>query len=219
MAHLKTVERAMPPDTFLDFRNVVHEATASMDVGKLYHFAFWHDLDASPTNYVEQVAMDLFDHLPAEAKAEVVGFEWWLGRLEFPYHANFPFKAHQDVGRNPVTLAREHPSISSVYYLTTNDDGPLVVFDGPPEIEAKDWEAYFPAENSFVMFPGTLWHTVSSREEVEEVEEAMEEAVAQPSQTRLSVQFNWWKYRPKVGEGAGVSKDYRGDIFPALRIQ
>ncbi|MEU5098042.1 hypothetical protein [Streptomyces sp. NPDC020996] len=213
MGNLKTVERAIPPDAFLDFRSVVHKATASMDVGKLYHFAFWHDLDANPTNYVEQVAMDLLDYLPTEAKKDVVGFEWWLGRLEFPYHANFPFKAHQDVGTNPVTLDREHPSISSVYYLTTNNDGPLVVFSGQPDIEAKDWEAYFPAENSFVMFAGNLWHTVSSREEV------MGEPAAQPSGTRLSVQFNWWKYRPKVGEGAGVSKNYRDDIFPELRIQ
>ncbi|MFI1567458.1 hypothetical protein ACH4ZX_31195 [Streptomyces sp. NPDC020490] len=72
MGNLKTVERAMPPDAFLDFRNVVHKATVPMDVGKLYHFAFWRDLDANPTNYVEQVAVDLFDHLPTEAKKDVV---------------------------------------------------------------------------------------------------------------------------------------------------
>jgi len=202
-------------------REVVATATEPAQTEALesrsYHFTFWYALAQEPRNAVEQViAQYLSQHIPDTIRKRVTGAEWWLGRLSPPYAENFEFGLHQDLGENPETGELESPLMSSVFYLTTLEDAPLVVFDGPPvfKIGTSNFEYFFPVENAYVTFPGHLWHTILSRKQL------MGDAPwPAPTTLRLSITVNWWEYRPGSSVAAPmelVAADYNGSLYPEL---
>lgn len=179
-----------------------------------YHYTFWYDLSAEPRNAVEDIVRPyLRALLPEDIQRKSVGVEYWLGRLSPPYASNFEFGVHQDVGRNPQSHQLESPMVSSILYLNTVNDGPLVVFPGRPDLADENKSIVFPSENLFAWFPGVLWHAVVNRADV-----ATGPAVRE-HRTRLNVLLNWWPFRPEsevTGSMKMIAGDYDGSIFGEL---
>ena len=216
MSLIATSSPALPEAVLADLVDVVDEAT--VEAGRTgvnpYHYTFWYDLSTTPRNAVEAIVRPhLLGFLPDEAQRTAVGVEYWLGRLSPPYAANFEFGVHQDVGRNPESHELESPMISSILYLNTVNDGPLVVFPGRPDLADEAKSVVFPTENLFARFPGQLWHAVVNRSDVTPAPAVREH------RTRLNVLLNWWSFRP-VSEATGPMKliagDYDGSIFAEL---
>lgn len=217
MALLHVTSASLPVETLNALHDAVSAATDPdrLDGASPYHSTFWFDLASAPTNLVARVVLtELRNQVPEFVRKKTVGVEWWLGRLTAPYATNFEFGAHRDFGENPETGALESPMLSSVFYLTTVDDGPLTVFPGAPNMADDDKEFVFPRANSYAMFPGHLWHMVGSAAEV------TGEPAAPDNRVRLTVLINWWAYRPG-GEATApmklVAADYDGTIYPELR--
>lgn len=217
MALLDLTEPALPGEFLADLREAVAAATEPdrLQGRSPYHYTFWYDLSAPPGNAVEEmVARHLVDAVPADVRDGVVGVEWWLGRLSAPYATNFEFGVHRDFGEHPDTGERASPALSSVLYLTTVEDGPLVVFPGAPSVADDGQEHVFPRENLFAKFPGHLWHGVLSRTDVGD-----DAAGVRETRTRLSVLVNWWPFRPSTEATAPmklVAADFDGSVYPEL---
>jgi len=183
-----------------------------------YHYTFWYGLDDEPRNVVEKVIRDeLRPLLPVTRGVEPVGVEWWLGRLTPPYGSGFEFGVHRDFGGHHSTGELANPLYSSIFYFTTVADGPLVVFRGRPSLAASDYESVFPRENTFVLFPGDLWHAVLNRED-------LPCAPAQPREpgTRLTMVVNWWTFRLSTEVTAPmklIAGEYDGTVYPELRAR
>lgn len=216
MSILTTSSPALPEEVFQHLVESVDAATAQAERRGVnpYHYTFWYDLSTEPGNAVESVAQSyLRALLPEDIRRKAKGVEYWLGRLSPPYASNFEFGVHQDVGRNPQNHELEFPMVSSILYLNTVNDGPLVVFPGPPNLADEDKSFVFPREKLFAWFPGQLWHAVVNRSDVTAAPAAREHV------TRLNVLLNWWPFRP-VGETSGPMKmiagDYDGTIFGEL---
>src|SRR5215470_14660178 len=89
-----------------------------------YRFTFWYGNTSDPRNAVEQVIRyRLSAQVPESVSSQAAGVEWWLGRLAPPYARNFGPGTHRDMGENPDSHELESPLLSSVFYLTTVDDG------------------------------------------------------------------------------------------------
>jgi hypothetical protein len=189
-------------------------AEAGRDGVNPYHYTFWYDLSTAPRNAVEAVVRPyLLAFLPEDVQRKAVGVEYWLGRLSPPYASNFEFGVHQDVGRNPQSRELESPMISSILYLNTVNDGPLVVFPGPPNLADEAKSFVLPSENLFARFPGHLWHAVVNRADV------MAGPAVREHRTRLNVLLNWWSFRPEsevTGPMKLIAGDYDGTIFGQL---
>jgi hypothetical protein len=215
---LTVTSSALEPESLTSLRKRVAQATEPDRAHgrNPYHYTFWYDLAASPRNVVEQVVRDeLRAHLPETGGAEPVGVEWWLGRLTAPYGTDFEFGVHRDFGAYRDTGVLANPRYSSILYLTTLEDGPLVVFRDLPNLRSADYECAFPRENTFVVFPGDRWHAVLDREE-------LLGAPASPPETglRLTVVVNWWLQRlsTEVTEPMKlIAGEYDGTIHPELR--
>lgn len=223
MPLLATVPGVLPPHLLNRMRDRIATATEAARMGALgpnpYHLTFWYSLADEPRNLVEgMVKRRLHRQLDASVRKRIVGVEWWLGRLAPPYAANFEFGAHRDFGEHPQTGALESPLISSVFYLTTLDDGALAVYSGEPAHGADGGaEFFFPRENSFVFFPGHLWHAVLSWHQV-----PVALSAAPSTALRLSVAVNWWTYRPAgiaTPPMKMVAADYDGAVYPELRLR
>ena len=218
MTLLECTYETLSNDTLNKLRTAVYLATEPERMGGAspYHFTFWYDLAARPRNTVEEVVQgNLRQHVPETVRQQAIGVEWWLGRLSAPYAANFEFGVHRDFGEHPDTDELESPLLSSVFYLTTVDDGPLTVFPGLPNLQDEAKEYVLPQENLFVKFPGHLWHAVLSRQEVLGVAPSLPE-----HRLRLTVLVNWWVYRPGSEASAPmklVAADYDGTRYPELR--
>jgi hypothetical protein len=219
MSLLTTTPGVLPRRVLQRVRTVVATATRPERMGALgpnpYHVTFWYALDAKPRNLVEAVVRHrLHPRLPADARGRVAGVEWWLGRLAPPYAANFDFGAHRDFGEHPASGTLESPLLSSIFYLTTVDDGALAVYAGEPF--AGGVEYFFPRENTFVFFPGHLWHAILSRRRVP----GAPPSPASSTGLRLTLTVNWWPYRP-AGTATPpmklVAADYDGSVYPELR--
>ena len=201
-------------------RNRVAEATDPDNMGELgpdpYRLTFWFDLERSPRNMVEQVIIGhLLHHVPGAVR--LAGVEWWLGRLEPPYARHFAFGFHRDFGEHPATGELESPVHSSVLYLTTVDDGPLVVTSQDPFSSSTPSrsESFLPVANTFARFPGHLWHAVGRLEDL--VDPPAREAA---DRLRLTVTVNWWSYRPASTASPPmrlVAADWDGTVYPMLR--
>lgn len=202
---------------------MVATATEPSRMGDLgpntYLTTFWYSLASAPRNIVEtMVKNDLFPRVPDGVRERVQGVEWWLGRLMPPYAENFGFGFHRDFGEHPETLELVNPILSSVLYLSTVDDAPLVVSSEDPFVpsEAPIFEDHFPKANTFVMFPGHLWHAVLSHA-------AAKQSARPPKRDtlRLSVTVNWWGYRPTSNASPPmkvVAADYDGSVYPELQL-
>ncbi|GAA2079996.1 hypothetical protein GCM10009801_37990 [Streptomyces albiaxialis] len=219
---IRTVDEVLPDGEADRLRNAVERATEPerLDGASSYHTTFWYAKESAPGNAVEKVIdAALRPLVPASVEAGLAGTEWWLGRLAPPYSANFAFGAHHDVGRNPATGEFENPLLSSVFYLTSVDDGALTVFTGEPDLAAPDREFVFPRANMFAMFPGTRWHAVASREDVLG-KDAPHPPGGADGGLRLTVTVNWWHFRPEshaAGPMRQIAGDYTGEIYPELR--
>lgn len=222
MGLLELTPEALPQDALDGLRASVAAATEPdrMGGGSPYHFTFWYSLLDSPRNAVELAVRDhLVHHVPAEVRTKAVGVEWWLGRLAPPYSTNFEFGLHRDFGENPATGALESPMLSSVLYLTSVDDGPLLVFGGRPALDSPDREHVFPQANLYAKFSGDLWHVIAGRDELSL--EAPDTPDAPDDRLRLSVLVNWWPYRPSDEATEPMKKvaaDYDGNIYPELAV-
>lgn len=217
MAILRTDARVLPSDELATLRNAVDAATDPRNLGDRspYHYTFWFALDEAPRNAVEMtVAQRLVHRVPVEVRERAIGVEWWIGRLSPPYADNFEFGVHRDFGEHPQTGKLESPLLSSILYLTTLDDAPLVVFPDQPDLRDARKEFLFPQANLFAMFRGDLWHVVANRRDVIE-----DETTAAEDRVRLTVLVNWWSFRPS-SEAASPMKvvvgDFDGAVFPAL---
>jgi hypothetical protein len=165
---------------------------------------------------VEQaVAAYFLPEIPGDVRDRAVGVEWWLGRLAAPYAENFEFGVHRDFGEDPRTGVTESPMLSSVFFLTSTDDGLLTVFPSLPDLRDEQKEYAFPRANTYARFPGHLWHAVLSRNEV------LGEPGPASDDLRVTMLVNWWGYRPS-GEATPpmrlVAADYDGTVYPELRI-
>jgi len=101
---------------------------------------------------------------------QIVGFEWWAHTR--PIQANLGHQLHFDTDETLLSQGEKnvtHPIISSVLYLTGNDDdtsthpaGSTVIFDQTPvskDAASKAWISQ-PCDNSFMVFPGDYLHGV-----------------------------------------------------------
>lgn len=218
MGVLRTTESTLPEETLSALRDAVKVATESLSErgGSPYHFTFWYELGAPALNAIERVVPLLRDQIPQEVRDRAVGVEYWLGRTTAPYAQNFEFGLHKDFGENPDTGALESPLLSSILYLTTVKDGPLVVFPAEPNLADPAKEHVFPQANLFARFPGNLWHTIASRQDVLPGDAA--EPDSDPA-ARLTVLVNWWAYRPssEVSEPMKlIAADFDGAVYPSL---
>jgi len=211
--------RTLPPGELELIRAAADSATAPHNLGDVssYHRTFWYDLASAPRCLVEEIVRERLQALIApDIRKSAAGVEWWLGRLVAPYGPNFEFGVHRDQGEHPLTGALESPMLSSVLYLTTVDDGPLVVFPDQPELSDEHKELFFPLANAYARFPGHLYHAVLSRVQ-------LGAPVRTPSEqrVRLTLLVNWWLYRPTSFAPAPmklVAADYDGSIYPQLRV-
>lgn len=220
MTLIMSTPSALPPQVLNNLHNAVAAATEPDRTGgeSPYHYTFWYSLSDAASNVVEALVRDhLVDHISTDVRAKATGVEWWLGRLAPPYAANFEFGIHRDRGRNPVTGALDFPLLSCVMYLTSVNDGLLLVFSGKPGLDDTTSEFLFPQANVFVQFSSNLWHVIASRRslgiELPDTIDAFE------GQLRLSVQVNWWPYRPSNAPPEPykmVAGDYDGSVFPEL---
>lgn len=221
MALLRIARDVLPNNVLVRIRDLATTATEPGRMGDAgpnpYRLTFWYPLDREPRNVVEEVVRNhLHALLPSPERDAVVGVEWWLGRLAWPYAAHFEFGAHQDFGAHPETGALESPLCSSVFYLTTVEDGPLVVFRDEPSRRGRETasEHHFPTENTFAVFPGHLWHAILSCEDL---------GLSPPPPSpmlRMTMTVNWWTYRPSSEVSPPmklVAADYDGTIYPELR--
>ncbi len=218
MSVLLTTQTTLPEETLSALRDAVDVATASLVErgGSPYHFTYWYELGTPARNPVEQVVPHLRAHIPEAVRDRAVGVEYWLGRTTPPYSDNFEFGLHKDFGENPETGALESPLMSSILYLTTVQDGPLIVFPAEPNLADPAKEHVFPEANLFARFPGNLWHTVGSRQDVLPAGAA---AADNGSAARLTVLVNWWSYRPssEVSEPMKlIAADFDGAVYPSL---
>ncbi|MFG3256926.1 hypothetical protein [Streptomyces sp. NPDC048172] len=223
---IRTADDMLPGSELERLTEAVRRATEPERVagGSSYHTTFWYETGSEPGNAVENViATFLRPRIPESVESALVGTEWWLGRLSAPYSENFEFGAHHDVGRNPDTGEFENPLLSSVFYLTSVDDGALAVFSGEPDLAAPDREFVFPRANMFAMFPGAQWHAVASRDDV------LRDDTPHPSpspggsdELRLTVTVNWWHFRPEshaAGPMLQIAGDYTGETYPELLVR
>jgi len=217
---MKLIRRAtgiLPEDVLVRLRDTVSEATcpARTNVESSYYSTFWYDLETAPRNVVERIIRGILrTHVPDSVRADLVGIEWWLGRLDAPFGTNFKFGVHRDFGQNPATGGFDSPLMSSVFFLTTLDDGALMVFQDVPDIESAEWDHQFPTANTFAMFRGPLWHTVVNRSDFLDTP-----STVVPGDLRLTITINWWHFRPSSDAGAPmklVAADYTGEIYPEL---
>lgn len=219
MALLELASSALPADTLDRLRAAVAAATAParMGGGSPYHYTFWYGLGDEPRCVVEAAVRDhLADRVPAGVRAEAVGVEWWLGRLAPPYGPNFEFGLHRDFGENPATGELESPLLSSVMYLTSVDDGPLLVFGGQPDLDDPDKEYVFPTANVYAKFPGDLWHVIASRKEL-----GLRVPETSADELRLTFLVNWWPYQPSdiaTEPMKLVAAAYDGSVYPELAL-
>lgn len=102
------------------------------------YFSFWYDFSKKPQNFIEyMIHRYIYTSSNCETTAKttdtpIVGAEWWvhsraLGR-------NLGHQLHFDTEEHSLEDKHEilHPTISSVLYLTQNEDaggGPTVIFD------------------------------------------------------------------------------------------
>ncbi len=196
-----------PPEFFGNVESAVISTTSPdrESARNPYFVAFWHELGSPVNNWASAAGEMLSRHLPKSIRDETIGFEWWLGRLDFPYSENFPFGIHRDSGIEIESGLSSHPQISSVFYLSTVHAGPLIVYPGPPA--GGKGELFFPQRNSFVMFPGHLWHGVGI-----EVAQKDSTKLLNHQVPRLSIQYNWWTFRPSG------PVDYDSGIFKEMHI-
>ncbi len=218
MGVLRTTESTLPDETLSALRDAVDVATRALTErgGSPYHFTYWHELGAPARNAIERVVPQLRERIPEEVRERAVGVEYWLGRTTPPYADNFEFGLHKDFGENPDTGALESPLLSSILYLTTVQDGPLIVFPAEPNLADPAKEHVFPQANLFARFPGNLWHTVASRRDVLPGDAGQAEPA---SVARLTVLVNWWAYRPssEVSEPMKlIAADFDGAVYPSL---
>ncbi|MEX5712634.1 2OG-Fe(II) oxygenase [Parafrankia sp. FMc6] len=225
MALLKVIPELLPIDQLTELRDATENATSPESMGARgpspYHLTFWYDVRTPPRNLVERLVLNtLFPLLTEFCGQPLAGVEWWLGRLAPPYADNFEFGVHRDFGEEPGTGLLTNPTLSSVFYLTTVEDGPLVVWDGLPRQAAQGGgtgsECTFPRANTFVMFPGDRWHTVSTRQAV-----LGRSSPSRARSPRLSVTVNAWRYRPVPAADPPmklVAADYDGDVYPQLCV-
>ena len=136
------------------------------------YYSYFMDLVDEPTNLMEQV---IFDHLLPLAQQQttqtIVGAEWWVHTR--PIQANLGHNLHFDT--DEVLLAQNgtisHPVISSVLYLTGNNDtsrhgtspaGSTIVLNQTPDSKNPATICYScpPRDNTFLVFPGDMLHGV-----------------------------------------------------------
>jgi len=222
MALVSKFSDVLPADDLAAVHYLVMSATdpERMAGSNPYGITFWFGL-AQPRNVVEDViSLFLRPLLALERNSAVVGAEWWLGRLSPPYDDNFKPGAHKDSGEHPSTGKLGSPVISSIFYLTTVHDGPLVVFDGEPDTSLGAYDYVVPRQNLFVTFPGDRWHSVMASRHLSPTARAEGTGVeGEVDPVRLSLVVNWWHYRiaPRpVPNMEFVGADYDGRIYPEL---
>jgi len=217
MALVSKFSDVLPADEFAAVHHLVMSATEPerMAGSNPYGITFWFGL-AQPRNVVEDViSLFLRPLLALGRNREVVGAEWWLGRLSPPYDHNFRPGAHRDSGEHPATGKLGSPVISSIFYLTTVHDGLLVVFDGEPDTSLGAHDYVMPHQNLFVTFRGDRWHSVMASRQLWPA--APPEGDCDP--VRLSLVVNWWPYRiasRPVQNMDIVGAEYDGRIYPEL---
>ncbi|MFF3404033.1 2OG-Fe(II) oxygenase [Streptomyces sp. NPDC002659] len=209
--HLTIISDALQADALQSLIDAVVPATDPAQMTT--NASFWYTLGDGPRNIVDSAAESLRQYLP-EFTEGVVGVEWWIGRINPPYGDNFPYGLHTDWGINPSTKRGETPTLSSILYLTSVNDGALVLYPEGEESPVGTLEYVLPRKNLFAMFSGNVTHNVRSRKDVWGIP-------GDAAQARISIQFNWWKFRPTTATGknlASISVDYNGTIFPELAI-
>ena len=139
------------------------------------YYSYFMDLVDKPTNLMEQV---IFEHLLPLAQQQtsqaIVGAEWWVHTR--PIQANLGHNLHFDT--DEVLLAKDgtisHPVVSSVLYLTGNNDtaghtnntispaGSTIVLNQTPDSTTPATTCYScpPRDNTFLVFPGAMLHGV-----------------------------------------------------------
>jgi hypothetical protein len=198
----KTLRSALAPDAAY-WRETGYSARE--------YFSFYFALDSrAPTNAVEELIMQL---LPLTGCAdELVSAEWWthtksLGR-------NIGHQLHYDMeeGILEQTGERIHPRLSSVVYLSSQEQstaGPTLIFDEhlgtPPDgagstgLAQRSWLVQ-PRENAFMTFPGDRLHGVlpgparpsATTAVVEGGAETDVEKLSSHSPARLTLMVAWW---------------------------
>ncbi|MFF3404591.1 hypothetical protein ACFYW6_40405 [Streptomyces sp. NPDC002659] len=209
MPLLEIAKEILPPDVANTLREAVEKAANSRRGSPTS--SYWYSLESKPRNILEEVIPILRAVVPFTVSEECIGVDWWLGMLHPPYAENFPYGLHRDGGRNPVSGNIEGPSLSTVLYLTEVDDGALAVYSGEPDSIVGDIRYAFPRANSFAMFSGELLHNVVSRKSIIGIDSS-----TPSSGVRLSVQYNWWKFRPGRGNLGETAADYSAEIYPEL---
>ena len=144
--------------------------------------SWWYDVRSKPTNAVEQLIHDHLLPCTGDARASIVGAEWWThtrvaGR-------NLGHQLHYDTEERVLEDTGDvvHPLLSSVCYLSGGGGaggGPTVVFDQVVDDEAgtaRGWLAT-PLDRGFLTFPGNRLHGVLPGPPQRQRAEAAEPAV------------------------------------------
>lgn len=176
-----------------------------------YQTTFWYPLGTPPSNRVEEAVAVLVSHLPARARKQVKGVEWWLSRMRTS-NVKVDFHRDRDNARFDETGEERHPRLSSLLYLGECRGGLLAVTREDPNPDnpafapdVHDFDFVEPRANRFTFFDGTLTHGVlDARNQIPGARLPREPGL------RLAIAVNFWAERPWKVPLFEASPYYRG---------
>jgi hypothetical protein len=195
--HVQRFSPGLPQRQFRQLQRVFpseHFARLQQEQFRFYRTTFWWPFDRAPQNVFESV-IDSLKALASPSSA-VIGAEWWFSVLLtnatpqwlLPYHFDRNDLEEKDVRK------LKHPERSSVLFLNAVPYGELVITDqvltedGARPRQPTEMQFIRPKRNSYVVFPGHLYHGVIGR-----LWRPMKE-----TQLRVTMAVNFWRERPNA---------------------
>ncbi|MBL9039503.1 MAG: hypothetical protein JNG84_13370 [Archangium sp.] len=204
------VDGALPRRRFERLRDAVVRL-GDAGLRRTYQTTFWFDMNAKPSNLVEDAALHLRSLIPAR---EIAGVEWWLSRMRTS-NVGVDFHVDRDNALFERTGRTTSPNVSSLLYLNRCRGGLLAVTRRRPNPrnpalapDVHDFDLVEPKPNRFCFFDGRRTHGVLDANGHIPLRRLPREP-----ELRLAIAMNFWRTRP-----LGVPTFDQGGVYSLLAV-